>query len=103
MDEAPESTKQLCAFMLRISNVIRKGGVMDSDFLPIMAALTSWGFQFILDNVASIADGIWVALVILIGLEIGFLVRVLEVVGILQFHSFIAFNNKSLCCVNFKK
>ena len=53
MDEAPESTKQLCTFMLKISNVIWKGGVMDFDFPPIMATLTSWGVWFIFDRVAS--------------------------------------------------
>ena len=51
------------------SNVIRKGGVMDFDFLPIMAALTSWGFRFILDIVASIADGIWAAMEVLTGMD----------------------------------
>jgi len=48
-------------FMLKISNVIKKGGVIDFYFLHIMVVLTSWGFRFILDNVASIADGMWVA------------------------------------------
>jgi len=51
-DEAPESTKKLCTFMLKISNVIRNGRVMDFDFLPIMATLTSWGVRFIFDRVA---------------------------------------------------
>lgn len=97
------STKKLCTFMLNISNVIRKGGVTDFDFLHVMVALTSWGFQFILDNVASIDDGIWDALAILKGLDIGFLVWVLEVVGVLQFHPFIAFSSKYICYVNFNK
>lgn len=103
MDEASESTKQFCTFMLRISNVIRKGGVMDFDFLPIIAALKSWGFRFILDRVASIADGIWVVLRVLTGLDTDFLVWLLGMVGFLQFHSFIAFKRKSLYNVNFSK
>jgi len=55
--------------MLKISNVIRKGGVMDFDFLPIMAALTSWGVRFIFDRVASIASGFWDVLEVLTGLD----------------------------------
>ena len=69
MDEAPKSTKQLCTFVLKISNVIRKGGVMDFDFLPIMAALTSWGVRFIFDRVASMAGGFWDVLEVLMGLD----------------------------------
>ena len=72
MDEALKSTKQLCTIMLRISNVIRKGGVMDFDFLPIMVALTSWGFRFNFDRVASMDVGFWVVLGVLTGLETEF-------------------------------
>ena len=38
--EAPESIIQLCTLRLHISNVIRKGGVEESDFLPMDEALT---------------------------------------------------------------
>ena len=103
MDEAPESTKQLYTFMLKISNVIRKGEVMDFDFLPILAALTSWGVQFIFDLVASMANGVWAVLGVLTGLDDDFLIWLLGLVGDLQFHSFIAFKTRSLCCINFNK
>ena len=96
MDEALKSTKQLCTFMLNISNVIRKGGVMDFDFPPIMVALTSWGFRFILDRVASITNGILAAMEVLIGLDTDFLVWLLGMVGVLEFLSFIAFKRKYL-------
>ena len=74
MEKAPESTRQLCMFMLKISNVIRKGGVMDFDFLPIMAALTSWGIRFIFYRVASMVDGVWDVLEVLTGLDTDVLV-----------------------------
>ena len=38
--EAPESIIQLCTLRLHISNVSRKGGVEESDFLPMDEALT---------------------------------------------------------------
>jgi len=69
--------------MLKTSNIMRNSGVIDFDFLHMVAVLTSWGFRFILDNVASIAEGIWVELMVLTCLDIGFLVWVLEVVGVL--------------------
>ena len=103
MDEALESTKQLCTFMLKISNVIRKGGVMDFDFLPVMVTLTSWGVRFIFDRVVSIADGVWAVLGVLIGLDANFLVWLLGMVGFFQFRSFMDFKSKSLCSVNFNK
>ena len=34
-EESPESTKQLCTFLLNISKVKRKGGVCELDFSPI--------------------------------------------------------------------
>jgi len=55
--------------MLKISNVIRKGGVMDFDFLPIMATLTSWGVRFIFDRVTSMDGGFWDVLEVLMGLD----------------------------------
>ena len=38
--EAPESIIQLCTLRLQISNVSKKGGVEESDFLPMDEALT---------------------------------------------------------------
>lgn len=35
LDEAPESTRQLCKFLLNTSKVRRKGGVCDFDLPPI--------------------------------------------------------------------
>ena len=52
---------------------------------------------------ASIDDGIWAVLEVLIGLDTGFLVWLFGMVGVLEFHSFIAFRSRSLCCVNFNK
>ena len=63
--------------------MIRKGGVMDFDFLPTMATLTSWRFHFISDKVASIDGGILVVLGVLIGLDTEFLVWLLKMVGVL--------------------
>lgn len=103
MNEAPESTKQFHTFMLKISNVIRKGGVMDSDFLLIMAALTSWGVRFIFDRVDSMADGVLAVLGVLTSLDSDFLIWLLGFVGDFQFNSFIAFKSRSLCCVKFNK
>ena len=37
LDDAPKSTKQLCAFILKFSKDNKKGGVMDFDYLLIMA------------------------------------------------------------------
>ena len=74
MDEALESTKQLCKFMLKVLNVIRKGAVMDFDFLPIMVALTSWGARFIFNRVASMVGGFWDVLEVLTGLDTDVLV-----------------------------
>jgi hypothetical protein len=38
-DDAPESTKQLCTFPLKISNVKIKGGVSELDLSPINKSL----------------------------------------------------------------
>jgi hypothetical protein len=38
LDEAPDSTIQLWTFMLNISKVIRKGGVVDLDLCPVREA-----------------------------------------------------------------
>jgi hypothetical protein len=43
-DEAPESTMQLCIFLLNISNVRRKGVVLEFDLLLIKEALTTYFF-----------------------------------------------------------
>lgn len=69
--------------LLNISNVIRKRGVIYFYFLPIMVALTSWGFQFILDKVASIADGVCDTVEAVIGLDSSFSVWPLELVEFL--------------------
>jgi hypothetical protein len=41
LDEAPESTIQLWTFLLKISKVIRKGGVVDLDLCPVREALVA--------------------------------------------------------------
>jgi hypothetical protein len=41
LDDAPESTIQLCTFMLKISKVNKKGGVLDFDLWPFKDALTA--------------------------------------------------------------
>ena len=76
---------------------------MDFDFLPIMAALTSWGVRFIFYRVASMVDGVWAVLGVPIGLDADFLIWLLRLVGDLQFRSFMAFKSRSLCCNNFNK
>ena len=43
--EAPESIIQLCTLRLKISNVSKKGGVEEPDFLPIDDALTEDFFE----------------------------------------------------------
>jgi hypothetical protein len=39
-DDAPESTKQLCKFLLKISNVNKKGGTNNLDFLSVDVEFT---------------------------------------------------------------
>lgn len=39
LDEAPESTKQLCRFLLKTSKVERNGGIMDLD-IPLIIAIS---------------------------------------------------------------
>ena len=46
--EAPESIIQLCTLRSQISNVSRKGGVEESDFLPMDEALTEVGLSLVL-------------------------------------------------------